>query len=89
MVINGKEREFSLAPAATINDLICALELKGDRIALEHNGNIVRRDAWTLTTVHENDKVEVVHFVGGGTHQQGKAVSKKSARMKKHPCLNC
>lgn len=67
VVINGKDRDFAnLDPAATIADLIGALELKGDRIALEHNGNIVRRDAWAGTAIHSGDKFEIVHFVGGG-----------------------
>ncbi|HEX5234804.1 MAG TPA: sulfur carrier protein ThiS [Silvibacterium sp.] len=67
VVINGRDREFSLASPATVADLVGALELKGDRIALEHNGSIVRRDAWIHTTVCEGDRFEVVHFVGGGT----------------------
>ena len=67
LVINGKERDFASLPAtATIMDLIGALELKGDRVALEHNGTIVRRDAWAATPIHSGDKFEIVHFVGGG-----------------------
>jgi sulfur carrier protein len=46
--------------------LIHALELKGDRVALEHNGEIVRRDAWATTSIQSGDKFEIVHFVGGG-----------------------
>lgn len=66
-VINGKEREFSALPAApTVSDIIEALALKGDRIALEHNGVIVRRDAWPGTAIAAGDKFEIVHFVGGG-----------------------
>lgn len=67
LVINGKERDFSSLPStATIADLIGALELKGDRVALEHNGTIVRRDAWPNTAINSGDKFEIVHFVGGG-----------------------
>ncbi|MGB0124921.1 MAG: sulfur carrier protein ThiS [Silvibacterium sp.] len=67
VVINGKEREFAELPtAATVADLIGALELKGDRVALEHNGTIVRRDAWPDTAIRSGDKFEIVHFVGGG-----------------------
>lgn len=67
VVINGKERNFpTLPPAATVSDLIGALELKGDRVALEHNGTIVRRDAWPNTAICSGDKFEIVHFVGGG-----------------------
>ena len=68
LVINGKERDFSSLPAtANVMDLIGALDLKGDRVALEHNGTIVRRDAWAATSIYSGDKFEIVHFVGGGT----------------------
>ena len=67
VVINGKERDFASLPSeATVMDLIGALELKGDRVALEHNGAIVRRDAWAATPIQPGDKFEIVHFVGGG-----------------------
>ena len=67
VVINGKERDFPvLSGTATVKDLIHALELKGDRVALEHNGEIVRRDAWATTSIQSGDKFEIVHFVGGG-----------------------
>lgn len=66
-VINGKERDFSALPTTpTIADLLQALELKGDRVALEHNGSIVRREAWPGTAIQAGDKFEIVHFVGGG-----------------------
>lgn len=67
LVINGKERDFpALSDTVTVTDLIAALELKGDRVALERNGEIVRRDAWASTSVQSGDKFEIVHFVGGG-----------------------
>lgn len=67
VVINGKPREFAaLSSSATVADLIAALELKGDRIAIEHNGAIVRRDAWHATPIRPDDTFEIVHFVGGG-----------------------
>ena len=67
LVINGRERDFpALSSASKISDLITALELKTDRVALEHNGAIIRRDAWPETRINSGDKFEVVHFVGGG-----------------------
>lgn len=67
VVINGNAREFpDLSSPAVVADLIRALELKGDRIAIEHNGTIVRRPAWDDTPIAEGDRFEVVHFVGGG-----------------------
>ena len=68
LVINGKEREFpALSSTSKIADLIAALDLKTDRVALEHNGMIVRRDVWRDTEIHSGDKFEIVHFVGGGS----------------------
>jgi len=64
--INGHSRTLELAADATLNQLIAALELKGDRIAVEYNGTIVQRAQWTATPVANGDKLEIVHFVGGG-----------------------
>lgn len=67
IVVNGRERNLpALSAAATVQDLVGALELKSDRVAIEHNGVIVRREAWAAAAVHEGDKFEIVHFVGGG-----------------------
>lgn len=67
VTINGVLREFpALSPGATLDALIEALELKGDRIAVEHNGDIVSRSRWADTPVSSGDKFEIVHFVGGG-----------------------
>lgn len=67
LLINGQPRCFpSLAPGATVHDLLAALGLKPDRIAVEHNGSIVSRPSWPTTPVSNGDKFEIVHFVGGG-----------------------
>jgi thiamine biosynthesis protein ThiS len=66
-VLNGQSREFpQLAPGANLQDLIAELDLKGDRVAIEHNGNIVPRTEWTKAGLAEGDRLEIVHFVGGG-----------------------
>jgi sulfur carrier protein len=67
IVINGQPREFAdLAASATLADLVSTLDLKGDRVAIEHNGSIVPRTEWAGTVIHSGDKFEIVHFVGGG-----------------------
>ncbi len=66
LLINGQPRTFELPPAATVQDLLAALGLKQDRVAVEHNGSIVSRPAWPTTPVADGDKFEIVHFVGGG-----------------------
>jgi thiamine biosynthesis protein ThiS len=67
IVLNGQPREVDLDPqAATLEALIAALEMKVDRIAVERNGEIVRRSEWATTLVKNGDRFEIVHFVGGG-----------------------
>ena len=67
IVLNGELREVDLEPqAANVQGLIQALEMKSDRIAVEQNGEIVRRPTWNQTPVRQGDRFEIVHFVGGG-----------------------
>jgi sulfur carrier protein len=67
LVLNGQSRAFpQLASGANLQDLIADLGLKGDRVAIEHNGNIVPRAEWANAGLAEGDRLEVVHFVGGG-----------------------
>jgi thiamine biosynthesis protein ThiS len=67
IVINGQPREFTELPdVATLADLVAALGLQGNRVAVEHNGNIVSRSEWAAAAIHSGDKFEIVHFVGGG-----------------------
>jgi sulfur carrier protein len=65
--INGEERAFPDAPDPfTLTALIETLGMKPDRVAVELNRDIVPRDRWTEIQLHQGDRLEVVHFVGGG-----------------------
>jgi len=67
LILNGQSRAFDTLPQpASLEQLIGELGLKGDRVAVEHNGAIVPRSGWAETTVNGGDRLEVVHFVGGG-----------------------
>jgi sulfur carrier protein len=67
LIVNGQTRSFdNLTPPVSLAQVIAAMELKGDRIAVEHNGQIVQRALWAETLVSSGDRLEVVHFVGGG-----------------------
>ena len=67
VIINGQEREFpELAAPVKLVELLQTLELKGDRVAVEHNGSIVGRGEWENATISSGDRLEIVHFVGGG-----------------------
>ena len=66
--LNGQSRTFSeLGSPTDLSSVVIALGLKADRIAVEHNGSIVSRSAWEQAQVKEGDRLEIVHFVGGGT----------------------
>ena len=64
LIINGESRTFD--NISTLADLIDALDLKGDRVAVELNRNIVSRTEWAMTSLKDGDRLEIVHFVGGG-----------------------
>jgi thiamine biosynthesis protein ThiS len=65
LLINGEERTFG--DDLTLAALVEQLGVKADRVAVELNHIIVRRDAWAATKLRDGDRLEVVHFVGGGT----------------------
>ncbi|HEY0263671.1 MAG TPA: sulfur carrier protein ThiS [Granulicella sp.] len=68
--LNGQSRSFATFSSSTTLDLLIQeLGLKGDRVAVEHNGAIVPRTQWQAVALSEGDKLEVVHFVGGGSRQ--------------------
>ena len=64
--INGEPREFS-DTSLRLRELVEQLSLAPQRIAIEVNRQMVRRADWEQTEVHDGDRVEIVHFVGGGT----------------------
>lgn len=65
MQINGEPREFS-DRTLLLNELVERLSLAPQRIAVEVNRQIVRRADWEQTEVNDGDRVEIIHFVGGG-----------------------
>jgi len=65
--INGEERTFpDPRTPFTLSALVEILGLKTDRVAVELNREIVPRDRWPQTPLNEGDRLEIVHFVGGG-----------------------
>jgi thiamine biosynthesis protein ThiS len=63
-VVNGETRE--VPDELTLNGLINHLALAPERLAVELNREVVRRANWTQTMLAEGDRIEIVHFVGGG-----------------------
>lgn len=64
LTINGEMRDMT--GAATVAELLASLELDARKIAIELNREIVPRSAYDATGLNEGDKIEIVHFIGGG-----------------------
>ena len=64
LVVNGER--FESSDEMSVRSLVDSLELSEKRVAVELNGSVVRRTEWDSVRLSEGDKVEVVHFVGGG-----------------------
>ncbi|HEX8568838.1 MAG TPA: sulfur carrier protein ThiS [Caulobacteraceae bacterium] len=64
LTINGEMRE--LPPVSTLAELIGALELDTRKVAVERNLEIVPRSLHAATPVADGDRIEIVHFIGGG-----------------------
>ena len=62
--INGETREIS--KQLSLNELLKELSLPDQRIAIELNREVVRRRDWENIQIKDADKIEIVHFVGGG-----------------------
>jgi sulfur carrier protein len=65
--LNGEPRE--VPDGLTLAALVEWLKLPADRVAVEHNLEIVPRKQWPRTPIRAGDRLEVVHFVGGGTER--------------------
>jgi sulfur carrier protein len=63
--LNGETRE--LPDGLTLEALVSQLSLQPARVAIELNHSVARRKDWAETILSEGDRVEIVHFVGGGS----------------------
>lgn len=67
LTVNGRPRIFEALPSpATLEAVLTDLALRADRIAVELNGELAPRTGWSGQVIESGDKLEVVHFVGGG-----------------------
>ena len=65
LIINGEAKELA---ASTLADLVESLGMKSDRVPIELNREIVPRGHWAETRLNDGDRLEIVHFVGGGAN---------------------
>lgn len=64
IIVNGDARQVS--QGARVTDLVIQLELAPERLAIELNLSILPRAKWAETELRSGDRLEIVHFVGGG-----------------------
>ncbi len=62
--INGEAREIS--KSVKLTELLTDFSLPNERIAIELNKEVVRKKDWETITINDLDRIEIVHFVGGG-----------------------
>jgi thiamine biosynthesis protein ThiS len=65
IIVNGAPHQT--ASDSTVTELITALQLTPEQLAIELNLSILPRRAWAETRLQSGDRLEIVHFVGGGS----------------------
>ena len=64
VVVNGEAKQIE--DGCTLAEFVAAQGLKPERLAVEVNGSIVRKAEWSAKRLAPGDKIEILHFVGGG-----------------------
>jgi len=64
VLLNG--RESDLPEGMTVADLIAQKNLRPGTLLVELNGELVKQDAWPDIVLKEEDRLEILRFVGGG-----------------------
>ena len=62
--INGETRD--VPEGINLAQLVAHLALAPERLAIELNRAVVRRTDWPRIIITQGDRIEIVHFVGGG-----------------------
>ena len=73
ITLNGEP--FEIDAPLSVADLLTRLAIDARRVAVEHNLEILRRNLFADTMVHEGDRIEIVNFVGGGAGPAGAGVT--------------
>ena len=62
--LNGKLYEINTG--TNLNELLNNLKIQKNKVAIEVNGQIIDKNKYPNLILNKNDKVEIVHFIGGG-----------------------
>mgnify|MGYP001459199178 CR=1 FL=1 len=63
-IINGSSYEINIG--TNLNELLNRLKIQKNKVAIEVNGEIVEKNKYPKLILNRDDKVEIVHFIGGG-----------------------
>jgi sulfur carrier protein len=63
VIINGEPRTIT---PISVQDLLASLAIDPRRVAVELNMDILPKGAYAATPLNDGDRLEIVHFVGGG-----------------------
>ncbi len=66
MKVNGKDLLVSKLSSPDLFSLLKSLELKPETVAVQKNGEILKRGTWQSVILSEDDRIEILKFVGGG-----------------------
>ncbi len=64
IIVNGEARQ--MADGITVRQLLDELQIPPTRVAVEVNLEIIPKSAYAERALQDADKIEIVHFVGGG-----------------------
>lgn len=64
LIVNGEPRDVD--NASTVAEMLAAFKLENKILVVELNKKIIERDTYDVTRLNDGDRVEIVHFVGGG-----------------------
>ena len=62
--LNGNSYEIN--KGSNLNELLDKLKIKKNKVAIEVNGMIIEKNKYLKLVLNKDDKVEIVHFIGGG-----------------------
>ncbi len=65
IIINGEDYP-DIADNISVADLLTHLSLPAKKIAVERNREIVSKSSFDTTVLSEGDRLEIIHFIGGG-----------------------
>ena len=57
---------YEIVNGTNLNELLNKLKIQKNKVAIEVNGEIVEKNKYPSLVLNKNDKVEIVHFIGGG-----------------------